>query len=50
MSIFDWKTYYKQITGGVGAIAKISPDIVKGYQVMGGAARRRICWATRSMS
>ena len=40
MSILDWKTYYKQVTGGVGAIARISPDIVKGYQAMGGAARQ----------
>ncbi len=40
MSILDWKTYAKQIAGGVGAIAKISPDIIKGYQAMGGAARQ----------
>lgn len=40
MSIFDWKSYHKQIISGVGAIAKVSPDIVKGYQTIGGAARQ----------
>ncbi len=39
MSILDWKQYQKQVAGGVGAIAKISPEIVKGYQTLGGAAR-----------
>ncbi len=40
MSIFDWKSYHKQVVSGVGAIAKVSPDIVKGYQAIGGAARQ----------
>ena len=40
MSIFDWKAYHKQITAGVGAIAKVSPDFVRGYQTLSGAARQ----------
>lgn len=29
--MMDWNTYRQQVTGGVGAMAKLSPDTVKGY-------------------
>jgi AhpD family alkylhydroperoxidase len=38
MSMMDWNDYHKQVLAGVGDIARISPDIVKGYQMLGGAA------------
>ena len=38
MGMLDWNAYHKQVLAGVGVIAKISPDIVKGYQTLGGAA------------
>lgn len=40
MSIMDWKSYLKHVVAGVGAIAQVSPDIVRGYQALGGAARK----------
>ena len=38
MSMLDWNTYRSQVFAGVGEIGKISPDIVKGYQTLSGAA------------
>jgi AhpD family alkylhydroperoxidase len=40
MSMMDWNAYHKQVLAGVGDIAKISPDIVRGYQMLGGAASK----------
>lgn len=38
MSMLDWNTYRKQVLAGVGELAKMSPDTVKGYQTLSGAA------------
>ena len=38
MSMLDWKEYHRQVLSGVGEIGRISPDIMKGYQTLGGAA------------
>ena len=29
--MMDWNTYRQQVTSGVGAMAKLSPETVKGY-------------------
>jgi AhpD family alkylhydroperoxidase len=38
MSMMDWNDYHKQVLAGVGAIGKMSPDIVRGYQGLSGAS------------
>jgi AhpD family alkylhydroperoxidase len=38
MHMMDWNTYQKQVYAGMGEISKVSPEIVKGYQALGGAA------------
>ena len=38
MSMLDWNEYHKQVLAGVGDIGRISPDVVKGYQSLSGAA------------
>jgi AhpD family alkylhydroperoxidase len=35
--MLDWNSYCKQLVAGVGEIAKISPDTVRGYTTIGGA-------------
>jgi AhpD family alkylhydroperoxidase len=40
MSMLDWNEYHKQVLAGVGEIGRMSPDIVKGYQTLGGAAAK----------
>ena len=40
MSMLDWNTYRQQILAGVGDIGKISPDTVKGYMGLSGAAAK----------
>lgn len=40
MAMHDWNTYRGQIVAGVGAIAKLSPDTVKGYATLGGAGAK----------
>jgi alkylhydroperoxidase/carboxymuconolactone decarboxylase family protein YurZ len=37
MPMLDWNSYCKQLVAGVGEIAKISPDTVRGYTTIGGA-------------
>ncbi|MGF7154310.1 AhpD family alkylhydroperoxidase [Novosphingobium gossypii] len=37
MSMLDWNTYRGQVVAGVGEIAKLSPDTVKGYAALSGA-------------
>lgn len=37
MHMLDWNTYRKQLTAGVGQMAKLSPDTVKGYGQLGQA-------------
>jgi len=31
MHMMDWQTYRKQVLAGVGDVAKLSPDTVRGY-------------------
>jgi hypothetical protein len=31
MHMFDWKLYRQQLIAGVGGLAKLSPETVKGY-------------------
>jgi len=40
MPMLDWNSYRKQLVAGVGEIAKISPDTVRGYATVGGAAAK----------
>lgn len=40
MSMLDWNAYRGQVTAGVGQIAKLSPDTVKGYAMLGGAGAK----------
>jgi AhpD family alkylhydroperoxidase len=40
MSMLDWNDYHKQVLAGVGAIGKMSPEIVRGYQGLSGAAAK----------
>src|SRR5258705_12297961 len=37
MSMLDWNGYRQQVLSGVGALAKLCPDTVKGYVTLGGA-------------
>ena len=36
--MLDWNEYRNQILARVGEIGKLSPDTVKGYMILGGAA------------
>ena len=38
MHMHDWNTYRQQILEGVGDLAKLSPDTVKGYKTLHQAA------------
>src|ERR1700761_1483496 len=38
--MLDWTGYQKQIGGAIGQIAKISPDVVKGYGMISGAGAK----------
>ena len=40
MSMLDWNAYRGQVAAGVGEIAKLSPDTVKGYAMLGGAGAK----------
>lgn len=40
MSMLDWNAYRGQVVAGVGEIAKLSPDTVKGYAALGGAGAK----------
>lgn len=40
MSMKDWNGYRAQVRAGVGDIAKLSPDTVRGYAVLGGAGAK----------
>ena len=37
MSMLDWNLYREQIVAGVGDLAKLSPDTVRGYGTLSGA-------------
>jgi AhpD family alkylhydroperoxidase len=34
MHMLDWNTYRRQLITGVGGLAKLNPDIVKGYTTL----------------
>jgi len=36
----DWNTYRQQVVAGVGGVAKLSPDTVKGYATLSGAGEK----------
>lgn len=40
MRMIDWNAYRKQLLAGVGGIAKLSPDTIKGYMQLGQAGAR----------
>lgn len=40
MSMLDWNTYRQQVMTGVGEVGKLSPDTVKGYMGLAGAAQK----------
>jgi AhpD family alkylhydroperoxidase len=40
MSMLDWNGYRQQVLSGVGTLAKLSPDTVKGYVTLGGAGQK----------
>jgi len=40
MHMIDWNSYRQQLVAGVGGIAKLSPDTVKGYAQLGQANAR----------
>ena len=40
MSMLDWNSYRQQLVAGVGGIAKLSPDTVKGYVQLGQAGAK----------
>jgi AhpD family alkylhydroperoxidase len=40
MHMLDWNTYRQQVLAGVGGLAKLSPDTVRGYGTMGTAGQK----------
>jgi AhpD family alkylhydroperoxidase len=40
MTMLDWNTYRQQLTVRIGEIAKLSPDTIKGYQVLTAAGQK----------
>lgn len=38
--MLDWETYRKQVLAGVGEVAKLSPDTVRGYAALGAAGQK----------
>jgi AhpD family alkylhydroperoxidase len=40
MHMMDWNTYRQQFTAGVGGLAKLSPDTVRGYAQLGQASAK----------
>jgi AhpD family alkylhydroperoxidase len=40
MHMFDWNLYRQQVIAGVGGLAKLSPETVKGYGAMGAAGQK----------
>ncbi len=40
MHMYDWSTYRQQLLAAVGNFAKLTPDTVRGYGTLGGAARK----------
>ena len=40
MHMLDWNGYRQQVVSGVGDLAKLSPDTVRGYATLGGAGQK----------
>jgi alkylhydroperoxidase/carboxymuconolactone decarboxylase family protein YurZ len=40
MAMLEWNTYRQQLTVRIGEIAKISPDTIKGYQMLSAAGQK----------
>jgi AhpD family alkylhydroperoxidase len=40
MRMLDWNAYRQQLVAAVGDLGKLSPDTVKGYITLGGAAQK----------
>jgi AhpD family alkylhydroperoxidase len=40
MHMHDWNTYRKQLADGVSSLAKLSPDIVRGYVTLSVTSQR----------
>jgi len=40
MSMLDWNAYRAQVVAGVGGIAKLSPETVRGYTSLSGAGAK----------
>jgi AhpD family alkylhydroperoxidase len=40
MHMMDWNSYRSQLVAGVGDLAKLSPDTVRGYGMLGGAGAK----------
>ena len=38
--MLDWNTYRTELVGRIGEIGKLSPDTVRGYQTLSGAAAK----------
>jgi AhpD family alkylhydroperoxidase len=38
--MMDWNAYRQQVVAGVGDIAKLSPDTVRGYAALGAAGQK----------
>jgi len=38
--MMEWNAYLKQLLEGIGKLAELSPDTVKGYQMLGGAGAK----------
>jgi AhpD family alkylhydroperoxidase len=38
--MIDWNVYHQQVLAGVAEMAALSPDVIRGYQAIGGAARK----------
>jgi len=40
MHMMDWNAYRQQVVAGVGGLAKLTPETVKGYSAMGLAGQK----------
>jgi AhpD family alkylhydroperoxidase len=40
MHMMDWNMYRRQVVDGVGGLAKLSPETVRGYGAMGNAGQK----------
>ena len=40
MHMLGWSRYRQQILAGIGELAKLSPDTVRGYGALGGAGQK----------